>query len=171
MSQTKLILLLLVIVILVAYGGVVGPSLSQLEAREEELNTQQQKLADLEGTINQLETTLQADSLPANKIIQTQNLKLARILTAIEKLVTESEVKLEQLAPQQQTKEDEVVKLPLELSITGDYQDIVQFLSGLEELNYLISFANLKFSSTQEILEAKLVVVVYAIEASDRNEE
>src|SRR6056297_1412141 len=138
MSQTKLILFLPVIVVIVAYWGVVGPSLNQLEAVEEELNTQQQKLVNLKGTINQLETRLQADSLPAAKIIQTQNLKLARLLTAIEELVTESGVKLEQLAPQQQIKEEGVVKSPLELSITGDFQAIVQFLSGLEELNYLI---------------------------------
>ncbi len=82
-----------------------------------------------------------------NKYFISKN-QLLEFITGIEKIATDNDVSENMTLPELPDKNDEIFEHPVTIAPTGTYDNIIEYLSHLESLDYYLSFNKLEISRT-----------------------
>lgn len=92
--------------------------------------------------------------------------KESDLLLDLNNLAMKYNVKMLSIEPKKITQEDIYFKVPAEVRLIGAYDQIVNYIEGVKQLDYLtrIEDLNLNVSNNPDYLEAKITLLGYALD-------
>ena len=171
--STLLVLILLVVVIGFSLFSF-APHLVKVFNLKQKLNTRQTTFYNLQQELNNKKSLLETkwgNDLAKGKLLQAipYQMQSNQFLNQIKDLITNTKLKLNKYMPEDMIKEEEYVKLPILLEVTGDYKALNTFFKELEELNRLVTVEKIKILNQDEQLKSELLVAIYSLtQAGDK---
>lgn len=170
-SKRKNILLPMLILILAIEVYFLKINLEEILSLKENITSVQLKLKKMKDIISKKKLLKIKES--RREIIEKSlpnQLKLNRFLAQLEGLIDKQGIILNNFTPQDELKEKGYIRLPIELFLSGSYQDIVSLLSSLESLERVVTISSISIRDNNDRLSLRLVVNIFALAGSDNYE-
>lgn len=171
-SKRKNILLPMLILILVIESYFFKINLEEILSLKENITSVQLKLKKMKDIISKKKLLEVKESRRETiKKSLPKQLKLNQFLVQLESLIDKQGIILNNFRPQDELKEKGFIRLPIELFLSGSYQDIVSLLSSLESLERLIKVSSISIKdNNNNRLSLRLVLNIFALAGSDTDE-
>jgi Tfp pilus assembly protein PilO len=88
---------------------------------------------------------------------------ITAFLTQIQEISSKLDVRLKKIRPQTKEREADFSRQLIELSLQGDYQSLVQFLSKLQAAGWIIKAESIIVTSLTDSLEAEVKLSLYNV--------
>ncbi len=157
-NQKKLI----VVVLSIAGVLTVGYKAKQWWVLKQKLNLQQQRLSTLQQTIELREQQLKGINYNRSESDKVQ----AEFLTALEQIISELNLEINNLAPRANRRHEQAVEWPVAVKISGRYPQLVSFLHQLKQLDWIIEVKTMQLAVNEDELTAVLKLSLYTLAKS-----
>lgn len=175
MGKIKPSIIIAIFAVIVFAGGyftTIKNTKEKIETRREEYQKLQTKLKKTRAVVKRKEEANRKLRLVSQKWKQAKRMlpedsSIPGLLKTVTKLASSAEVKIDHFKPGSKNTKDKYIEIPIAMTITGSYHNVVRFIAGINNMERIINIRGIelgdsKGEGTKEfVIKAEFTAVAY----------
>ena len=159
-------LLVTIIIALIIYNLKIKTTWAEIEKLEEKIINKELKLKEFKNLDFIFNRQLKEEVLDKEDHFQAllpEDEKLNQLLEELEMIFSNNKLKIDTFLLLEKINEGDYIRLPIDLSFSGDYQSIIKSFKELDNLRRIVNIKYLSIDSKEHYLEVKLLLELYSL--------